>query len=76
MSPEFNEITGLFERALQKNFKSAYHSVTLAIGNALSDWNEAQRGNPSVELRAGVWNDWNLWNRPACLLPRACCLFG
>lgn len=52
-----NENSALFERALQNNFKGAYHSVTLALGNALFDWNEAQRLNPSVELRAGVWNE-------------------
>jgi uncharacterized protein (TIGR02452 family) len=45
-----NEIAALFERALQNSFKGAYPSVTLAIGNALSDWNEAQWLNPSVEL--------------------------
>jgi hypothetical protein len=40
-----DEIAGLFERALQNNFNGAYRRVKLAIGNALSDWKEAQRRN-------------------------------
>ena len=46
-----NEIAALFKRALQNHFKGVYQRVIFAIGNAMSDWNEAQRWN--------VWNDWN-----------------